>query len=142
MGKNWTDFKGDKWPVVTSKHPLRFSVPSHAALRRHVYNRDGFACKNCHEKAVNVPSDYDGSVGLYIGNGRALWLDHIKSKTAGGLSVPDNLQTLCERCSGLKQGFANKAKRDHHRREMVAETMDELGPKLEAELLRLKKLGM
>lgn len=112
----WTDYLGRQWPVVQSRHRLKFSYyPAHAALRAHVYHRDGYACVRCDAKAVSVPAHYDGKQALLTdttvcsGFPDVLVLDHIKSLRAGGASVVDNLQTLCETCNRRKVAEDRKA---------------------------------
>ena len=104
----WTDFAGVTRRVVTSRDRLKFHCPSHAALRAHVFHRDGFSCVRCGAVAVNVPDKYDGRYGLST-NPRArpresdtLVVDHILTRKAGGTNVVENLQTLCETCNKRK----------------------------------------
>lgn len=105
----WTDFTGQQWPVVQSARRLKFKYPAHAALRRHVFHRDGYACVRCGASAAAVPTDYDGtetlttSTTLASGFPDVLVLDHILTLRAGGRSVLANLQTLCETCNKRKQ---------------------------------------
>ena len=105
----WTDFEGASWPVITSVRRLKFKYPAHAALRRHVYRRDAFACCRCGVCALFVPIGYDGREALYttsiLRNGYhdVLVLDHILTLPAGGRNVVENLQTLCETCNRKKQ---------------------------------------
>jgi 5-methylcytosine-specific restriction endonuclease McrA len=99
---------GNKWPLITSPRRLKFKYPAHAALRAHVFHRDGFACVKCSAKALSVPSLYDGRFTLYTdtllrsGYHDVLVLDHILTLKAGGKSVIENLQTLCETCNKKK----------------------------------------
>jgi 5-methylcytosine-specific restriction endonuclease McrA len=100
---------GRAWPVTSSVRALKFNIPCHAALRREVFRRDGFKCRRCDAKAVNVPADYSGRYTLGTdtktgaGSSDALIVDHIVTRPAGGLNVPSNLQTLCETCNRRKQ---------------------------------------
>lgn len=108
MSEFWQDFKGRKWPVITSPRRLKFKYPSHAALRRHIFHRDGYTCVRCGASAVNVPDSYDGRSTLFTntflrsGSRDLLILDHIRTLRAGGRSVIENLQTLCETCNKRK----------------------------------------
>lgn len=104
----WTDFRGRQWPVVMSACRLKFRYPAHAALRAHVFHRDGFRCCRCPAVGVDVPTNYDGRYVLYT-NTRVsdcwrdmLILDHVITLRAGGRSVVENLQTLCETCNRRK----------------------------------------
>jgi 5-methylcytosine-specific restriction endonuclease McrA len=104
----WTDHWGKEWHVITSPNRLKFKIPCHAALRRHVFHRDGYKCARCPAKAINVPADYSGRFALYTDTfvGRysdVLVLDHIVTRPAGGRNVVENLQTLCETCNKRKQ---------------------------------------
>lgn len=105
----WTDSWGNKWPVINSPRRLKFSYPSHAALRRHVFARDGYACVRCPAKAIEIPDRYDGRATVWTdtmlrsGYPDVLVLDHIVTLRAGGRNVVNNLQTLCETCNKRKQ---------------------------------------
>lgn len=106
--KTWTDYQGRVWLVVQSARRLKFKYPAHAALRAHVFHRDGYRCIQCGAEAIAVPADYDGSETLATGvvsNGRrvALVADHILTLAAGGRSVIENMQTLCDICNRRKQ---------------------------------------
>lgn len=109
MAATWTDFAGRAWPIVRSRSRLNFKYPAHAALRAHVFHRDGFRCVRCGVSAVNVPAHYDGRYALDTsavdGGGWTvpLILDHILTLPAGGRSVIENLQALCELCNKSKQ---------------------------------------
>jgi len=111
--KFWTDGDGLQWPVVVSDLSLKFSYPSHAALRSHVFKRDRFQCVRCGAKAVDPPGNYDGrftlktNTRLSSGYADILVLDHIVTRKAGGRSVVDNLQTLCETCNKNKSSEDN-----------------------------------
>lgn len=54
-----------------------------AAIRRAVYERDGYACVNC-------------------GSPDQLTIDHINPRALGGTDREDNLQTLCITCNSRK----------------------------------------
>lgn len=105
----WTDHNGRQWRLVNSRRRLKFSIPCHAALRAFVFQRDGFRCCRCEAHAVEVPDHYDGRKTLRTntrtGGGwpDVLVLDHVLTLAAGGLSHPNNLQTLCETCNRRKQ---------------------------------------
>lgn len=106
---SWIDWRGQAWREVTSPRRLKFKYPAHAALRAHVFRRDGFCCVRCGASAVDVPIDYDGrntlstNTRLSSGFSDMLILDHILTLKAGGRSVILNLQTLCETCNKRKQ---------------------------------------
>lgn len=105
----WTDYKGRVWPVVTSVRRLKFKYPAHAALREHIYVRDGFKCCRCCAVAVSVPEGWDGKSTLFTntkvssGYPDMLILDHMLTLKAGGKNVLSNFQTLCETCNRRKQ---------------------------------------
>lgn len=109
MRETWTDYRGLAWPVVTSTRRLKFKYPAHAALRAHVFRRDGFRCCRCEAVAVGVPADYDGRATLFTnttvcsGWPDMLVLDHVLTLRAGGRNVVGNFQTLCETCNRRKQ---------------------------------------
>ena len=105
----WTDYKGRVWPVITSVRRLKFKYPAHAALREHIYVRDGFKCCRCCAVAVSVPEGWDGRSTLFTntkvssGYPDMLILDHVLTLKAGGLNDISNFQTLCETCNKRKQ---------------------------------------
>lgn len=105
----WTDYLGRSWKTVDSSRRLKFKYPAHAALREHVFNRDGYKCQRCDARALEVPADFDGKSTLwtntFVSSGwrDMLVLDHILTLRAGGRSVVENLQTLCETCNKRKQ---------------------------------------
>lgn len=107
-GKVWTDYLGRQWPEVISSFRLKFKYPAHAALRAHVFHRDGYRCIRCEARAINVPPAYDGKAVLFTntavssGYPDMLILDHVLTLRAGGRSVVENLQTLCETCNRRK----------------------------------------
>lgn len=107
--KFWTDFQGRQWRVSTSHRRLKFAYPAHAALRVHVFHRDGYRCCNCGANAIDVPANYDGRNCLWTdtrlkdGSRDMLILDHILTLPAGGRNVVENLQALCETCNKRKQ---------------------------------------
>jgi len=107
--KTWTDHLGRVWLVVQSARRLKFKYPAHAALRAHVFHRDGYRCIRCGAEALFVPAGFDGSDTLVTGvvsNGRQVVLvaDHVLTLAAGGKSVIENLQTLCDICNRRKLG--------------------------------------
>lgn len=115
--KTWTDYQGRVWPVVQSARRLKFKYPAHAALRAHVFHRDGYRCIRCGAEAIAVPADYDGSETLATGvvsNDRRVSLvaDHILTLAAGGRSVIENMQTLCDICNRKKQSEDRAATRE------------------------------
>ena len=54
------------------------------SLRYDILWRDGYKCQIC---------------GITAKDGAKLHVDHIIPIAKGGKTVPDNLQTLCERCN-------------------------------------------
>lgn len=60
-----------------------------AALRHRIKERDGFACVQCGVSVAAEPH-------------LLLEVDHIVPVSKGGLSVPENLQTLCWKCNRSK----------------------------------------
>lgn len=111
----WTDYLGRSWPIIKSRHRLKFKYPAHAAIRAHVFHRDNYQCVRCGAYAVDIPVDYSGADTLftntYVKSGYRDYLivDHILTLKAGGLNVIDNFQTLCETCNKKKQPEDNAA---------------------------------
>lgn len=58
-------------------------------LRQHIKSRDNFTCCNCSNSIQNEPN-------------LLLEIDHIIPISKGGLTVEDNLQTLCWKCNRAK----------------------------------------
>lgn len=58
-------------------------------LRQHIKERDKFTCKNCGASIQQEPN-------------LLLEIDHIIPVSKGGLTIEDNLQTLCWRCNRSK----------------------------------------
>lgn len=105
----WIDAWGRQWTVVQSPYALKFKIPCHAALRRHVFHCDNYTCRRCGAKAINIPENYTGRWTLETntfvrGTGRpdVLILDHVMTRKAGGRNIVENLQTLCETCNRRK----------------------------------------
>lgn len=104
----WTDQHGRQWPVptVSSYRRLDFRVRAHAALRSFVFQRDGYACRDCGAQPKAVPDNYDGRFTLWLSGGTYMVVDHVVSAcrgTDGGhCHHPSNLQTLCDRCNARK----------------------------------------
>lgn len=90
-------------------------------IRREVYQRDNYTCRNCGWTPGEPPVDYDGKNALvkvigrrrYQLHGGPQWyeedklrylvVDHIHPISAGGpFKDPDNLQSLCSPCNGKK----------------------------------------
>jgi hypothetical protein len=61
----------------------RERTPVTTKLRFAIFARDKSTCQYCGAKAPDV----------------LLHVDHIKPRALGGLTVPDNLTTACERCN-------------------------------------------
>jgi ribosomal protein L24E len=73
-------YKPDRHITITS--PGKAPIPED--LRWKVYQRDGYACKNC-------------------GSMVSLTIDHIIPESKGGTTTEENLQTLCKKCN-IKKG--------------------------------------
>lgn len=69
--------------VTPEPYKLRYRPSIPAALRWEVMERDNFTCKKC-------------------GIRRFLEVDHVIAYSKGGLTVAENLQTLCNRCNQRK----------------------------------------
>lgn len=108
MSETWTDYRGRVWKVTTMRSRLQFRIPCHAALRAHVFHRDGYRCVRCGAAASKATSDYSGRQTLFtntkVSSGwpDMLILDHVVTLPAGGRNVVENFQTLCETCNKRK----------------------------------------
>lgn len=60
-----------------------------AKFREFIKSRDGYACKTCTVSLADEPH-------------LLLEVDHIIPLSRGGMSVEENLQTLCWRCNRTK----------------------------------------
>ena len=67
-----------------SKNQRRMMTPE---LRNEIAFRDNYTCQMC---------------GKYMPDGVGLHIDHIIPISAGGKSIPSNLQVLCSKCNGSK----------------------------------------
>lgn len=85
----WTDHHGRRWPEPTIKGRLKMRIPSHAALRDFVIERDGRKCRRC-------------------GATESLVADHILSRRNGGRHHPDNMQCLCDSCNARKANLEDR----------------------------------
>lgn len=105
----WTDHRGQQWPVILSSRRLKFKYPAHAALRAHVFHRDGYRCVRCGAQGIDLPIEFTGRDTLFTntlarsGRPDVLVLDHVLTLPAGGRSTIENLQTLCDTCNKRKQ---------------------------------------
>lgn len=114
----WIDAWGEEWHQTTSVRRLKFKIPCHAALRKHVFFIDGYKCKKCNAKAKHVPENYTGRETLLTntftptGYSDLLVIDHILTLKAGGENHVSNMQTLCETCNKkkIKQDLKDAAK--------------------------------
>ena len=79
-------------------HPRKriYSDPRWPKIRRAVLERDDFTCRHC---------------GHYDPTGRGLVCDHVQGALAPGVDPfdPHLCQTLCRRCSGVKDGARSHA---------------------------------
>lgn len=109
MRETWTDYLGRTWVVPSSVRRLKFKQAGHAALRAHIFHRDGYRCCRCPAAAFDVPDGYDGRYTLwtdtFVSSGwrDLLVVDHVLTLKAGGLNRIENFQTLCETCNKRKQ---------------------------------------
>jgi 5-methylcytosine-specific restriction endonuclease McrA len=69
------------WKIVRAAEERSKITPK---VRYDVFERDGHRCCSC---------------GARVGQGVTLHVDHIFPVSQGGLSVFDNLQTLCSTCN-------------------------------------------
>ncbi len=65
------------------RRPVSHRVPIPAALRRHVYARDGYRCVYCGRKGRSI----------------LLTIDHVHPVVLGGTNDPGNLVTACRACN-------------------------------------------
>jgi hypothetical protein len=68
------------------RRPASRRVPIPAALRRHVYARDGYRCVYCGRKGRRI----------------LLTIDHVHPVVLGGTNDPGNLVTACRACNLTK----------------------------------------
>ena len=68
------------------RRPASRRVPIHAALRRHIYARDGYGCVYCGRKGRRI----------------LLTIDHVFPVVLGGTNDPGNLVTACRACNLTK----------------------------------------
>jgi 5-methylcytosine-specific restriction endonuclease McrA len=87
-GKNYRRAPWYTYWQVEERPPRKKSlIPSE--LRWAVWERDDFTCQRCRSR-------------------QHLSIDHVKPESRGGLTVMENLQTLCRRCNsrkGARHGF-------------------------------------
>lgn len=104
---HWIDASGRRWRVAPAGKRLQFANAGAAALRAHVFIRDGFRCLRCDWMPSAIPTPYTGRYTLLGddvgGKRRELQLDHILALHNGGSNHPDNLQTLCFGCNASKR---------------------------------------
>ncbi len=81
---------------------IRRPRPQMRLTRREVFQRDGFACQYCGQRA------------------RELTLDHVVPRHRGGRHAWDNLVTACKRCNHHKAGLTPKEAHMSLGREPVA----------------------
>lgn len=72
-----------RYRFVKYKYPHEYYRTIPFTLRKQIYERDDFMCKECRSK-------------------RRLAVDHITPWSWGGLTREDNLQTLCQSCNSKK----------------------------------------
>lgn len=68
------------------------------AVRKAVYQRDGFRCVNC-QWAMTDPKRH-----LSLPSGDRLSIDHVTPECQGGQTIASNLVTLCMKCNQEKSG--------------------------------------
>lgn len=108
----WWDHQRRKWPVTTSKGPIKWAIKKNAILRAFVMMRDGFTCRKCGLKPDEIPANYDGRELVFAWKTvkaippfrklSYLVVDHVVARLEGGSNHPDNLQVLCEGCNSAK----------------------------------------
>lgn len=102
----WVDFDGTERPCPRKGTKLRpWKSPLHAALRRYVFQRDGFTCVFCKATANEDVANYNGFRAVSVAGGAmrdsfgaSLEMHHLVPASQGGSHHPSNLQTLCYRC--------------------------------------------
>jgi len=72
------------------------------ALRRFVFKRDGFCCKQCGVKGWEEKRPKGGYGYPTAKTGIYLSIDHIHPKSKGGSHDVFNLRTLCTTCNTKK----------------------------------------
>jgi 5-methylcytosine-specific restriction endonuclease McrA len=119
--RTWTDQLGIV-RRVPSRHQKRLrpsKIPLHRALRSFIFWRDFYKCVRCATPAIDLTLDqvYRGERPLTAVSSRrpgdlvSLVMDHRVSQRNGGTNHPDNLQTLCDDCNGLKATLEDRGAR-------------------------------
>ena len=98
----------DTTPIYYRVSPINFKTRANRQLRRRVYVRDIFTCRECgwsppmseDEKAAYSGGETPVSFDPF----RYLQVDHITPRCLGGSHDEVNLQTLCNSCNGRKSG--------------------------------------
>ena len=70
---------------------------SRPAYQRYVLARDNFTCQQCGNRPVKR-----NEFGIDFPNLSGLAVDHVVPFSKSGLTVPSNLQVLCQRCNSKK----------------------------------------
>ena len=83
----FAQYIGDSLALKRSAKYQRALMTS--SLRKEILKRDNYTCKYCGNSTYNEPN-------------LLLEIDHIKPLSKGGLTVRENLQTLCWRCNRSK----------------------------------------
>lgn len=110
----WLDASDCQWPVIPRLSAFSFNAnSSHAALRRLVFSRAGWRCREC---GAGIPEEdfqiarvrYDGRSSVILESGDYLVIDHKLSRRNGGTNHPENLQALCGSCNSRKAGTVDR----------------------------------
>src|SRR5262245_24868743 len=97
----WQDAQGKSWRVPLTKRRLSNQMPAHRALRRFVFERDGYSCRQCGDSAISSEVLDNGHLACRTQESY-LEVDHIYPLSKGGSHHPNNLQTLCATCNNRK----------------------------------------
>jgi 5-methylcytosine-specific restriction endonuclease McrA len=85
------DFFVDQRGVVLAK-----ARPVPSAMRKWIFERDGWACKLCGQAVALFRSRIWPGSSRYVPVGH---VDHFVPRARGGQNDPENLRLLCETCN-------------------------------------------